>query len=325
MFQDLTEMAEEEERRWLLAEDSVNLFDGCLHDMTSDEYRVILVGKTGSGKSSVGNRLLNRPDIVAPFPGSAAATPRTQEWADYSVDPYDQGGFVVSPWPYTCTIDCRYNEGRAWGKELKVIDTPGIFATSEDVKHTLIELTRCMALSAPGPQAIIFVVRLDSTFTPEEQDVFDKILKIFGEKVTEYMIIAFTHGEILDNHRSDADVQRLVSMIPNLQTVLQSVHYRYVIFCNTPTRQEEAVRELLQKIDQLKKQSSCPHFVNDTLSKQAEVIEERVRKLTQKRPDLTDAEVLSEVRRQIARSDDTKKFALKLLGGAPQDFSRLWI
>nr|KAG5692893.1 hypothetical protein BaRGS_002328 [Batillaria attramentaria] len=49
-----------------------------------------------------------------------------------------------------------------------VVDTPGLYDTSQDPGKTLKELTNVLSLSSPGPHAILFLTRRDQKFTKED-------------------------------------------------------------------------------------------------------------------------------------------------------------
>jgi hypothetical protein len=51
------------------------------------------------------------------------------------------------------------------------VDTPGIFDTETDDAIVNKELARCMLEVAPGPHAILFVIRTDVRFTKDEAQV----------------------------------------------------------------------------------------------------------------------------------------------------------
>uniref|UniRef100_A0AAV2J0T4 AIG1-type G domain-containing protein n=1 Tax=Knipowitschia caucasica TaxID=637954 RepID=A0AAV2J0T4_KNICA len=132
-------------------------------DSTFDgEIRVVLIGKTGNGKSASGNTLLNQNVFAS----------------------------VLSP--SSVTSESQKSRGTVHGRRLAVIDTPGIFDTKYKEKEVVQKLKTCISMSAPGPHAFLIVINL-TRFTEEEQKSVELIQHLFGPKATEYSMVLFTH------------------------------------------------------------------------------------------------------------------------------------
>ncbi|UJR11386.1 hypothetical protein I4U23_015566 [Adineta vaga] len=220
------------------------------HQQNKDEAtRLILLGMTGGGKSSLGNTLLGYRQFLA-------------EGSPISVTEYCQVGYR------------NFN-----GRHLVIVDTPGFFDNKDkDKRETYIKIGQSLQTTVPGPHAFLIVLPF-LRITEEIKKGWEWISDIFDKEVLNYCIIVFTGLDNLIADDSTVDGY-LRKKIPELTELMEKCGNRYIAFNNRASVKEKdsKIQELFDLIDMLKEINENEVFTNTEIKEIDSVVPEETRK-----------------------------------------------
>uniref|UniRef100_A0A3Q1EEF5 AIG1-type G domain-containing protein n=1 Tax=Acanthochromis polyacanthus TaxID=80966 RepID=A0A3Q1EEF5_9TELE len=238
---------------------------------------IVLLGKTGVGKSSLANTI------------------------------FEEEVFEINHSPVTEEYQSSTATKCVNGKSITLIDTQGFFDTRESEESLKADILRCITECAPGPHAFFIVLKVEK-FTKQEEAVINKMRQYFSEDALRYSAVVFTHGDQLPEGKT---IKEFVGGNKALSELVKECGGRcHVADCKYWKDNKEdnyrnnrfQVTELLRTTDKITEANNGQCYTNEVLKEVKSEMRKEEEQIGQSSGGMSQEEIRTKAKRSVFES-----------------------